>query len=1408
MEGGVSMDRVPRSKRGCLARLLMVAAVLILVALLLIALAGPAALSAVAPAALARLGLPGRIEARDISLSWLGELSVGNASLYDPQDQHIASVSVSTSGGLLGLLDGTLEQDLVVQGWAHVEIDEEGTTNVQRALGLQPSSQEASPRANEGDRREFSLPLARVVLDGLDVAVTRAGAPTLAISNFQGDLRAQGSRLAFTATTHLAMPSDTPRQRAQISGAPQHGAIEIDGQMDLADLSGHARATIDSLTSEAAGVLAAFTGNAAAQEAAEVAAQEGLTLVAESDLANGMPERLELRLQSGTIDADIALATNAGSLQLQRRGHAEILLQPFLEREAIRALLLPTQGVSVPEVGKARLVLESLDIPAQRSTDQFAKAAAQIAVNLDRSWITVPDATGQPTDIRVNAANLALVLDGAGRGRVQGDVAAGLRGQPDGRIGLTGQFSVQQGLETLQAGFAAEPGALASLVPEAELTIEQLPTAVARPWLEALERQGLNVQRVVGPKLDASLRWKATAAQDATLGLRVDAQHLQAGAQAVWRANTLELQSPATINIARPGAIALPWLPEGWVVENGRGVSVEVSSARVGLEGLRPRPNTLEAIGTVAMSGTKLHSPDIPTLGMDDLVLAFRGAPDASSLELASTPTVNGQRTSLAASLQTAGTAELLAGGSIPVVTGNMNLSAPTQALRALEATFAGHALHEWVADAAGPQLDLELRLVEPGPDQLLAGQLALGAQHMQASARGIALNRSTLELEGVSISQTPRRPLWDRIAPLAGMQGATLAATAPITIDTGPARFAFGGESALAAALEQTSVQLAVAGDLRIDGVPVGQAAQGAEQRRADVIVRDLGGSLNSLGGLIDGRAGVRGSLLGQLVSPGNGPIGSIEAGVQSQDRGVLRASLGVDVQDSALASGILGLPGRATEAIRGALGNQAEVSITALTKQDRSAPRGWAVSEATLDLRSSRLRTQTPITARFERDSIRLTEPAVLLWTPDENWLGEAIGARVASAQPFQINLDRIELGNPLAGTTDLLDPQVVFIDAGVVGQGAVIAIENRPNIELATMNARVRRVGLSTYALTANAAAVGGGTLQLNGMVEKPTDVQGRLSLSNAVFRGTLKGDDVPVALADAMSNTDGLLGDSLGPMVDLDAEISNGRFVPRQPPSADLRFSVRGPRADASGYGRLADRTIILAEPQTVLTVREVRPEIAQRFSQLIPRLLQVEKRPEDGPAVIRTNGLTIPTDGNWAKGQGTLTVALGTARFQTTSLLGQVLKATGQRAQGQLGRRIDPIELRMVDGVIEYEPFKLPLGDLSLESEGTVNLVTQQMDVIVWVPNAALSDEAAGRFNTGLGSALGRTIPGFESITTVPWRVSGPLASPSIAPAPKVLLERRGDELLGPLLRPGQTLQDLLGLPGGKRDGGG
>lgn len=1367
-----------------------------------VAVGGPSIASAMAPAIASRLGLPGRVEVESVSLSWRGDLSVGRAAIYDPQDKHVASVSVHTAGGLLGLLDGRLDNDVVLDGWATVEIHEDGTTNIERALGLERGAEADAVIEAEQKGEAGALPFARVVFDGLDLSLTMVGSPTLAIAGLSGEAEAEGQRIKAVAAGTLTMPPQHPEARREIEEAPKHGTFDLNAEIGLQDFSGLAKARVKNLTPEVAAALGALSGDETLARAATVAARGGLGLELDAKLTAAMPTEALVKLSSETVNANLALETRDGAVRLESPGTVEIDTAAFLADDVIRQRVMPGEGVRVTQAGRLTLNLERLSVPMEANKPKLEQAEATVRVQAGRTLLRVPGPDGTPVVVRVSTLEASAIVDVGTPLTLTALAKAGVRGQPDGEVQIDATLDLGAIPDTTAGDHALDVNTLTRLAPMMRVSIDSIPTLAAKPWLASLDALGLDVPRIVGPNVNAVLAWTRGVDGAADVTLDVDTQHVQAKAGAQWTGEAITLTVPATLNIARPNAIAAAWLPEGWLMENGQGVQANVPELRLPMAGFKPDLAATTARATLRAAGAKVHQPTAPTLGIETLELRLATSGSQTTIELSSKPTVNGKVATLDASLKTAGLGALLdrPAERPPAILGTVDLSAPAQLAGAFGIDFAGRPLQQWVTEAVGPSVTARLNLTEPTEDGLLAGTLNVDAQHTKLTANGIDLTRAGLSMSGATLRATPSKPLWDGLAPVLKLEGSTLASTAPIVVEVGPVSLLMGEGTDLATGLVQTSAKLTSQGPITINGVPTSQPDEAGERPRTDVSLAKLEGGLNSIGRAMRGGSDVQGSLNTVLESPGQGRIAVVNAEVQSGERGTLNAHLVIDELNTQLSTALAGLGEGAASAIQGSLGADGRVELRASARATQQGPTPWALQTASVDVQTPRVTTAEPIEAEFSRDSITLVKPATLTWTPDAMWLDSTIGAQVASVKPFEITLDRVAVGNPLAGEFALLDPTLVFIDAAVNGHGATIAIKDRPNIELDTVTGRIRRVGLSTYSVTSKATTAGGGTLELNGLIDKPTDVQGRLSLETAEVRGTLKGDDVPVALADAMSNTNGLLADSLGEVVDLDAEIQHGKLIPGQPPEADLRFSVRGPRAVASGYGRLADHVISMPESQTLLTVYEVKPEIAQRFSQIIPELLRVEKRPEDGPAVVRTEGLSIPTNGDWARGQGKMVVALGTARFKASSVLSGVLKATGQREQGSLGRRVDPIHISMVDGVVTYDPFDLPIGDLTLHSEGSVDLPANSMDVLVWIPMAALSDEAAGSFNTGLGSAIGRTIPGFGSATTVPWRVSGQLNKPSIRPAPRVLIERRGSQLLGPLLRPGESLQDLLSIP--------
>lgn len=1394
------------SKRRLLRRVLVVTASVCVLVLLVLGIAGPRLVASMTPSIVASLDVPGRLEVETVKLSWLGEISIGHAAIYDADGSTVAAISAKTSGGLLGLLDGDLEDEVLVDGWAHLIFAEDGSTNLERALGLARGAEADAGIDAEKAGEVGRLPISRFVLDGLDIALTRAGAATVGFSGVSGTVETGGQRVAAEVRSTVVLPPDLVQVRADVTRGSSHGSIILEADVSLQDQSGSMVTKLEGITTEAAAALGSLANMDEIERASAVAAEGGLSLDLHASLQDGLPESMVLAGRSSTLSMDVSMREDGDRVVLASPGSITIDSAAFLREDVLRSVIFPADSVRVVDAGKLVVTLDRLVIPMVHLGSNWNMVSAAMRVNIGDSAMVVPGADQEPVRVQLRDALVSLDSPGDGTVSVDARVRAGLEGQDEGQMHVEATAALQQ-LAKQDGGAGLGPAGLAALIPNATVVIEDMPTIVARPWLDALASAGVDVPEIVGPRVQAELSW-ARSELGPSVAVMVDAAGLGIDARAQWREEGIVLASPARVRASRPESLLKPWLPEGWTVDQGVSAEVEVAQFMLPGDGFALRLADMEAQATVKATNVTIQRPAQAQLGLSDFEATINAGDESISLELDASPVVGQQRLHLISDLELDGLGSLIEARALPSIGGTLTLTGPTEAFEALDIDTVGRPMHEWLVDGVGPELRVTVDLAQPPEGAILAGTVRVEAEHAMLEGGEVRLGSSGMSVGGATLRVTPSEQLWNGVAPLLDAAGSRLVASSPIIIEAGPASFEFGGNQSIADTLEATSVTIASVDDIRIDGLPVGEPDAEGSRPRTNAVLAELEVDLNSLGLVISGGPGLKGSLATRIDAPGVGPVAIVRGDVASTARGAADATLVVDQLDTGLAIGLAGLGNRAATALDGALGAGGRIEVRASAVVAPAAKKPWTLQRASIDVHMPRLSSAGPIVAEFVPDAIRLSEPVTLAWTPSETWLSEAIGARVTAARPFEIVLDRIDLGNPLGGQIVLLDPQAVFIDAAVRGEGAVFAIQDRPNINLDTLNARVLRTGLSTYSITADASTDGGGQLELNSLLTKPTDEAGRWSLDTAVLRGTLKGDDIPVSLADAMSNTDGLLADSLGPRVDLDAEISNARLIPRQPPSADLRFSVRGPRADASGYGRLENHVISMPEPQTILTVHEVRPEVAERFSQVIPELLLVEKRPEDGPAVLRTEGLAIPTNGDWSNGQGRVIIALGTARFQTTSLLSGVLKATGQRSAGKLGRRIDPFEITMNEGVITYQPFTLPLGDLVIESEGTVDLVNNTMNVLVWLPTAAVSDEAAGMFNTGLGSALGRSIPGFGSVTTLPWRVSGPLSDPSIRPAPRVLIERRSDELLGPLLRPGQTIQDLLGIRGGRdRDGG-
>ncbi len=334
---------------------------------------------------------------------------------------------------------------------------------------------------------------------------------------------------------------------------------------------------------------------------------------------------------------------------------------------------------------------------------------------------------------------------------------------------------------------------------------------------------------------------------------------------------------------------------------------------------------------------------------------------------------------------------------------------------------------------------------------------------------------------------------------------------------------------------------------------------------------------------------------------------------------------------------------------------------------------------------------------------------------------------------------------------------------------------------------------------YALTIGQAAVGEAAptrdMRLSGSVTNLAGADGRLAIPTARLSADGRLPAIPTALVDALANQDGLLVDALGPIVEAQikaARVPLGGFasVPagpsrEEPPVIDL--IARSPRAAVKLKGNINGPLYVSQEPLEV-SVWELTRALSDRFLDGLPAIGAIEKTQQDAPATIRATGMTVPLDGQLQLLNADVVIDPGEARFSTSDTFGKLLKKVAARQSGVVGQRLQPLNVEVRQGIIRYPRYRIPLGEFSIETEGTVNLPAKTLDVVTWVPFGSLTDEAAGSFNTGLGSLLGRSVPLIESATMVPIRTKGPLDKPSTAPdlelfARNVIETVRPDNLL-------------------------
>lgn len=1416
------------------------------------ALFGPAILGAIAVSSIQSAGnraVNGKVEVGGASLSWFGEQHVGPVNVFDAKGDRVATLRVQAERGLLSLAAAAVGLSPLdigkfsVSGDASVVRFADGTTSLDDLFKRSSGVPGASSGGSGSGASSVELPpslAAELNIDRWSLRLTdQATGREVRIDDLNGTAAYSKGSLTLAINGSAVSAAEGAGSPAAGeggeggAGAPAAakkyvpaGVIRVDAMVrDLADSSGRitlARATakvdvdLADVAMEIAGVLSGI-GTPLVQglgETAQISARaEGGLEQGKASFnwtSRGVRAAVNVQSEKGVISLVSPATVSASGAAIAA---AASKLAPVERGQELRIDTYPSVDLTIGSMqvpvtwGVVDLRAASMTATLKTSATAMAWRAAGdgSADGGGQSGESVRNLAIGPAEVSVWSESIAkgvgvrlnagVTLDGAPAGKLDVDLLATEVLDDQGEV--RGALPVLQG----KAGLA------------------ELATAV---WQPIAQQWGVDLASGLGPRADVILTAKP---MNGGAGTAVDVEFSSDGLRGLVRSEVegnavglsgeATLRSPQSLIGSMLDSAGLDVSPGGEVTVAVRGVKfdlqrptetatgdieVAVKDTAVLPRGVRADPLELKRI-VLAPQRRAGEPPRLSVEGIgthDGHELAFEGKFEFPWAIASS----QGQRT---------GRAEVPSGETKAGKTRSDNPYIPTGHLTframptSLVALWLGEetGLDRLVADAIGPSLNIEL-LAGLEPDRSTLVSIAAKSAQVESTIAAKVSERD-LSLRSASFKGTATPEIaarvFDRVAP-GSTSIPSLAGPLIISASVSPIDIPFENGMPNWSKAGAADLEIALQGDIR---PPSGQSSIQATLRETSATIRFPLAAMGDDPTPRQANATFQSTLAGATKEAFAKLQGSVSLSMSGgRVSGETSGHVLVDFADTSTVDAVLGKPGF----LSGGVGGSLKLSVTAgaIVSQDGAT---WQAANADVSVQSPYLTTLRPIRLAGDASYIALPAPVVLRWTPDPSWLNTYALAAQRAGEPIQPDSLRItespeltvritKLSLPM-GNLPRMAPGVFDLDVQVEAPTLALAAEGREPVVVRSVAFRAiggHEPGVLGFSLQAQDLGSGGGpgnapALVLKGGVYQLADTEGRPTPDRAVVSMTGDVFNAPSHILDALANQDGLLAEALGPIVAVTIKTQGASQA-----SGKLIVTMTSPRAEMELAGMITGGTFI-AEGEPKVKLHTMTSDLGRMLLSGMPLIGSFEKRAEDGPAQIKVTGLRVPLDGHLERLNGDFTVELGLARFETSGVFGTLLRVAKQREAGMVGRRLQPLSLSIKDGVLTYARWKVPLGEFTFDTRGTVDLVNGRLDIVTYLPFGALTDEAAGSFNTGLGRLVTGAVPFIEQATMVPFRTRGGYADATTEPDIELFLTETGRTLLRPdrIIREG--IQNIL-----------
>ncbi len=1314
--------RAPGKGKGLLLAVLGVVLVLVLLVLLL-----PTIISAGVGRGMV-LGvvndsMRGDVQVNSLSVGWFSGLEITGLELVDEDGATVLTAESveAPDAGLLGLVMGStdLGDITITRPDATVIQNENGEVNLLKAIeSPEPQPDEPSSPMN------YNLKL--VIVDG-GGSFAGPDMPTAYVRNLQSTIDLTG-----LAKVELAISADL-EQDGQ-TGSP--GSLKVDGTFtDLADASGQVdmnNATFDmtaNVTNLPTGVIDVVAG-----QDGDLVAMIG-PLVNASLKADGTLSNLSADFEATAqhLDAKAAVSSSETTLEMSPDSRVVVTVTPEAWRAMAADRSAPQEqgGTELTQPFAIRLTVGEFAVPKEGSQLRWNDAAVQTRFVIEDIDLRTP---GPVEQLRLADTEATVSLDRQTQALKLNMQAVGIQGEHRGNLALSGDI---RGLVTkdgdLRLLHSNEQPLLSYLTGKVQGSVEQFPLAVVD---QVIDMDNLG-QNMLGETLDAKLVWNLGGqAADESAG------------EGMLPPGTFELsgRSPRMPRLAARMQSQGENATLAWEIQMQ---GVDIASLAGGTD-LRPMVNEVVGQGVSgSMKGQgRLNWPRFESAGaLAALDASFElNVSGTGDQTLNATGSVGNEQIAINATT------------SLPNLNMERVLLLQSSEDQAAEGATAEAGDQQQYAELLGRIMAVNFKadvVIAMADGQLpdpavsgMSGSMAMAAKNNQTDVNmkaSIEKGIATFNDSRAQITLTPAYVASIMEADEQPSQPASAASGQPQPTEEQPATLALVEPAPVTLTIDQMQLDLAAEEQ---GAIPIA-ATVSSPQMIFNTSSAPDPITLNRLNINIPQTDmqqpfDIKGTT--SLVYQ-NKPAGEValDAMVARNDQGttIQNAELAWSSPSAALIDAIASGGGTLAALLEGGVDN--------LTVTVEGDPR----DSATFVASSTGSALQGKLPGSISSDMIRLREGNMTLTVTPQSYQryqtasaaaeteGQAAPAQPAQpawalADAAQIKLDIARFAMP-RGETDQPQPS-----AQSTGEGGTTTATSLMDAKLTSdtlsfkqtggpQSVVVKNLGVDLHSEDVANQATANGSLDvvlieadadaINGSLTLSAELTGLASENARSINATIKGDQIPTAMLDALSGQDNLFANAIGPVMDLQVV---AKQQGEQPGVATI--DLKGDNATVNIPGRLEpDGRVVLAE--NAMATFRVTPQLGQSLARLNPVLLQARSG-EKPVEVIIEKGAVLYSPGKDPNASAIQSISaissinLNELVLEQGELMGPLLQALKVNDVGKTyAARFNQMSFKLEDGVLSYiEPMMMALGsDFNLGFDGNVNLVNKQLGLNMLVP---------------------------------------------------------------------------------------